>query len=564
MTSAHRLLLIFACAPLVIRFASGQEILSSADLVVLNGRFPTMSGNVADTNPTALACRGSRIVCVGTNVTVRKHIGPNTKVVDAAGRTIVPGFNDAHIHPQQLHPVESRLGRVPCDPAHVNSMQQLVTTLKQKAATTPKGQWILGERYQDTKLGGHPTRDVLDHASTEHPIYLSHSSGHVAAVNSLALDLANIDESTPDPRGGSFDRDDQGRPNGVLRESAKALVRDAGPPRPQATRAERLAGLKRQFQEYVRHGITSIQIAGTRAANLADVQAVQAAGPPVRIYAMLRIGELDRAREMRQLPEFQTDYLKLGGIKHFHGNSLSGRTCWLYGPYADRTDYYGIPPKASQEELNETIWRIHEAGLQACIHSNGDREIDMVLDAFEAALTKRPRPDHRHRIEHASVVNPAILNRVKKLGVVLALHSYVYEHGDKMEAYGAARWEWMHANRTALDMGIPVAGNSDAPVSAARPLLRIQSMVTRTSAEGKVYGASQRVSWDQALHIWTVGSAFASFDEQDKGQLAVGQLADFVILGQSPADVESNRIKDIPVDMTVIGGRVVYERISKG
>ena len=279
--------------------------------------------------------------------------------------------------------------------------------------------------------------------------------------HSLALELAGIDRTTRDPRGGSFDRDDQGIPNGVLRESAKALVREAGPARPQPTRSERLAGLKRQFTEYVRHGITSIQIAGTSASTLSDYQAVQAAGPPVRIYAMLRIRELDRARQLRERPEFNSEFIKLGGIKHFHGNSLSGRTCWLYEPYADRPDYYGIPPKASQEEINEAVWRIHDAGMQACIHCNGDREIDMVLDAIDEALKRRPRSDHRHRLEHASVVSPSILNRIKKLGVVLALHSYVYEHGDKMEAYGESRWPWMHANRSALDMRIPVAGNSD-------------------------------------------------------------------------------------------------------
>jgi predicted amidohydrolase YtcJ len=269
---------------------------------------------------------------------------------------------------------------------------------------------------------------------------------------------------------------------------------------------------------------------------------------------MLRQGEIERARELRTAPEYFTDSLKLGAIKHFHGNSLSGQTCWLYEPYAGRPDYFGIPPKNSQEQLNEVVWQIHEAGLQSCIHSNGDREIDMVLDAYEAALEQTPRDDHRHRIEHASIVNERILARVKKLGVVLALHSYVYEHGDKMEAYGEARWKWMHANRTAIELGIPVAGNSDAPVSTARPLLRIQSMVTRTSAEGKVYGEEQRVSFAQALQIWTMGSAYASFEEANKGSITPGKLADFVILDQNPSKAAPLEIKDIPVWMTFIGG----------
>ncbi|MCA9265513.1 MAG: amidohydrolase [Planctomycetales bacterium] len=526
----------------------------AADLVVWNAKLPTVP------TATAFAVRDGRFVAVGTDSSIRDWIASNTRVLDVQHRVVVPGFNDAHLHPGEIHPELSRLGRVACDPNHVKDMAELVAALQRKAAATPAGQWILGERYQDTKLGGHPTRETLDRASTVHPIYLSHSSGHVAAVNSLALELAKVNADTPDPRGGGFDRDEQGRPNGILREAAKNVVRSAGPPRPESTPAERLAGLKRTFEQYVRHGITSIQIAGTSASSLDDYRAVQAAGPPVRIYAMLRIGELDTAKRLSQQPEFQTEYLKVNAIKHFHGNSLSGQTCWLYEPYADRPDYFGIPPRASQEELDQVIRRIHQAGLQACIHSNGDREIDMVLDAIDAAQKESPRADARHRIEHASIVNGRILERVKELGVVLALHSYVYEHGDKMEAYGERRWDWMHANHTAMQMGIPVAGNSDSPVSAAIPLLRIQSMITRRSAEGVVYGAAQRVTWAQALHAWTVGSAYASFEESNKGEIKVGQLADFVVLSQDPAQVPEGQIKDILVDTTAIGGQIVFQR----
>jgi predicted amidohydrolase YtcJ len=184
----------------------------------------------------------------------------------------------------------------------------------------------------------------------------------------------------------------------------------------------------------------------------------------------------------------------------------------------------------------------------------------MVLDAIEKALQKLPRENHRHRIEHCSVVNPKILNRVKRLGVVLALHSYVYEHGDKMEDYGSRRWPIMHANGSAVQMGIAVAGNSDSPVSAAEPLLRIQSMVTRKTAEGKVYGPEQRVSVETAIRIWTMGGAYASFEEDIKGSVEVGKLADFVVLLQDPTEVSPERIKDIIVERTYVGGRPVFVR----
>ena len=248
------------------------------------------------------------------------------------------------------------------------------------------------------------------------------------------------------------------------------------------------------------------------------------------------------------------------------GNSLSGRTCWLYEPYevanpkTGKKDYYGIPPGRSQEDLDRLVYNVHKAGFQVACHSNGDREIDMVLDAIEKALRKLPRDDHRHRIEHCSVVNPRILDRVRKFGVVLALHSYVYEHGDKMEDYGPRRWPMMHPNRSATEMGIHVAGNSDSPVSAAEPLLRIQSMVTRRTAEGRVYGPEQRVSAETAIRIWTMGSAYASFEEDIKGSIEVGKLADFVVLSKDPTAVPPDGIKDINVERTYVGGKLVFAR----
>jgi predicted amidohydrolase YtcJ len=210
--------------------------------------------------------------------------------------------------------------------------------------------------------------------------------------------------------------------------------------------------------------------------------------------------------------------------------------------------------------LDNLIYRIHEAGFQVACHSNGDREIDMLLDAIEKALQRLPRPDHRHRIEHASVVNPGILERAKRLGVVLVLHSYEYEHGDKMEDYGPRRWPMMLANGTATQMGIAVAGHSDSPVSAADPLLRIQSMVTRRSAEGKVYGPEQKVSPETALGIWTMGGAYASFEAGIKGSIEVGKLADFVLLSQDPTRTPADGIKDITVERTYVGGKLAFLR----
>ena len=533
----------------------GQEQ-DFADLVLLDATVITVDDQMP--NAEAFAVREGRFIAVGSSEAIRQHIGPDTQILKARGKTIVPGFNDAHIHPQPKFDEMSLLASVDCSPSSAATIEQLIERLRIKADRTPKGHWVRGSRYQDTKLGRHLTSDDLDQVSTEHPVYVSHSSGHLAACNSLALQLAGVDAETADPKGGSFERTAEGQPTGLLRESAKSIVLEAGPARPSPTMAEWIAGMQRRFQEYHSHGITSVQHAGISPNTLRKYEILLARDPQMRVYAMLRRGYVDALQQHIENHGRGNPWLRVGGVKMFHGNSLSGRTCWLYEPYADRSDYYGIPPAASQSQLNDRVLRIHQSGLQACIHANGDREIDMVLDAYAAALQAEPRSDHRHRIEHASVCNERILRRVKQLGVVLATHSYVWEHGDKMEAYGSQRWPWMHPNGSATEMGIPVAGNSDSPVSAARPLLRIQSMVTRTSAEGKVYGPEQCVTVEEALRIWTMGSAYASFEEDDKGSITPGKYADFVVLSADPRVVPAETIKEIQVELTAIGGRVVY------
>ena len=536
-----------------------------ADLVTVNANVIT----VDDENPRAeaFAVKSTKFIAVGTNPQIKKLIGEDTIVLDAKGKIVIPGFIDAHLHPGPVYPADSRLGKVELGPASIKTMGDLINALRAKAKTTPKGQWVFGSRYQDTKLGRHPTREDLDKASNEHPISISHSSGHVSVVNSLALRNAGITKDTPDPPGGGFDRDENGNPNGICREGAGRLARKGNPPPPSATREEKLNGFRLCFRNYLSKGITSIGDAGTDGSNIPFYQELIKSGAPiVRIYKMLGSRYLSSLKDLHLVGQFGDEHLQLGAIKIFHGNSLSGRTCWLYEPYevinpkTGQKDYYGIRPGRSQEELDELVYNIHKAGFQIACHSNGDREIDMVLDAIEKALRKLPRKNHRHRIEHCSVVNPRILNRVKKLDVVLALHSYIYEHGDKMEDYGPKRWPMMHPNRSATEMGIVVAGNSDSPVSAAEPLLRIQSMVTRRTAEGKVYGPEQKVSVETAIRIWTMGSAYASFEEDIKGSNEVDKLADFVVLSQDPTQVPPDRIKDINVERTYMSGKLAFAR----
>jgi len=552
-----RCALCVALAVLLIPHNGGGFAGEVSQLTIRNAQILTM-GTPARAD--AFAVRDGKFLAVGTWEEVEKSRGAETTVVDLGGKAVVPGFIDAHTHPSPIYDEDSPWASVKLGPERVRTIDDLIGALKRKAAITPEGQWVTGSRYQDTKLGRHPTRHDLDRASERHPIIISHSSGHVSACNSLALRLANVTRETQDPSGGRFVRDENGEPTGVVQERAASLVRDAGPNRVEPPASETIEGYRRCYREFISNGLTSVHVAGTSTRSAELLTTARSAKEPLRLYVMLREGSREEAKSRLEGQVSSSVDVRYGAIKLFHGNSLSGQTCWLSKPYANRPDYYGIPPARSQTELNKLILSVHEAGLQACVHSNGDREIDMLLTAFEEALKKHPRSDHRHRIEHCSVVTPEILQRMKRLDLVMVPHSYFYEHGDKLEAYGKQRWDWMLASRSAIDLGIPIAGNSDYSVSACRPLLQIEGMVTRTSAEGKVYGAKQCTTVEQALYAWTMGSAFAEFQETLKGSIVPGKLADFVVLSADPTTFQAHEIKDIVVEATYIGGEKVFER----
>jgi predicted amidohydrolase YtcJ len=529
-----------------------------ADLVVSNAQVLTVDTRRPAVE--AFAVRGGRFVAVGSEREVATLIGPATKVMDFSGKTIVPGFIDAHLHPRPVYAEDSPWAEVDCGPGKVRNLEEMIAALKRKADKTRSGQWVLGGHYEETKLGREPTRWDLDRASTNHPILIRHVSGHQSVCNSLALELAGVTRETRDPAGGRFVRGADGELTGLLQQGASGVVRSAGPRVPQPPQAEAMAGYRECIRQYLSRGLTSVGVAGGSPAVARQLGNARGDDLPLRFYMMLGPSFLDAAvqRKATTRPE---DGVRFGAIKVFHGASLSAQTCWLSQPYEGRPNYFGLPPARSQAALDQLILSIHEAGLQAAVHANGDREIAMVVTAFERALARQPRADHRHRIEHCSVVTPELLERIRKAGLVAVPHSYIWEHGDKMEGYGRARWDWMHAARSMLDLGIPVAGHSDSPVSAADPLLRIQDMVTRTSAEGKVYGAKQRITAAEALRAWTLGGAYAMFAEKHQGSIEPGKLADFVVLSADPTREKPERIKDIRVEATFIGGNQAWVEV---
>jgi predicted amidohydrolase YtcJ len=540
-----------------------SNVAFATDTIVINAKVITVDRDHPSAQ--AFAIDNGRFTAVGTNTEILRLKTASTKVIDLKGETVTPGFNDAHLHPQAIFQEGTPHYRVWLGGDRVKTIDELVAALKRQAAVTPAGARISGYGYNDELLGRHPNRHDLDKVSTTQSVEITHGSGHITVVNSFVLNTSGVTKDTSDPKGGALDRDPDGTPNGVIRESARGLLsRGASRNGNDApSREEELNGYMTCFRQYSAKGITSLGIAGGSPSSFRLMQQLRDRGNPVRVGFMFGASSFDELQAAGIQGGFGDDHLRITALKNYQGNSLSGRTAWLSEAYSDRPDYFGIPPARTQEKLDEDYQKWWDAGWQVATHSNGDREIDMVLTAIERAEAKNPRPDARWRIEHASVMNQALLDRAKKDGVILVFHSYMWEYGDILTSYGPKRLSMMHAYRTAIDMGIPVAGHSDSPISAADPLLRIQDMVTRTSSRGTVNGANQRVSVDEAIKVWTLDGAYATFEENTKGSITPGKLADFVVLQKDPRQVPPDTIKDIALEATYLGGEKVYTAPSK-
>ena len=487
-------------------------------------------------------------------------------MIDLAGRTVIPGFNDVHQHPAPIYPFEAVYSTLELDT--VSSMKNLIALLKRKAAIMPKGMLIRGVGYNETKLGGQPIRDSLDKASTDHPILITHVSGHLSAANSYLMRLNGIDQTTKDPAGGAFERyHGTNIPDGICKESAAGFLHRSKnivhPPAP--THDQEMAGYRLYFNKVLASGVTSIGDAWTTPEKVKVYQELVKEEFPVRFNLIIGVDYLNQVLTGK-IPQMQTDYLRISTIKVFHGNSLSGKTCWLYQPYdminpvTGKKDYYGIPPARSQAGLDSLFYKIHHAGWQIACHSNGDREIEMVIKAIEYSEKADPRPDPRHRIEHCSITNQQILDDIKKDGIIPVFHCYMYELGEKMLVYGPERMSMLHPTKTAEDMGIVYALHSDAPISPYQAMPRLGSAVTRKTKEGIVIGANQCIDAETGIKAYTYGGAYTSYEENKKGTLQPGRFADMVVLDADPTTVDPDNIRNIKVQMTIVGGKVAFQQ----
>jgi hypothetical protein len=526
------------------------------DLVVVNARVYTL--DAARLRAEALAIKNGRFVAVGTSSDVRNLAARRTDVIDAGGMTVTPGFIDCHCHPsgvQELYGVNTNLTRV----------ADLQDALRKKARSTPPGFWVTGFMFDDTKLADGPLdRRQLDEVSREHPIAVNHRGGHTSWYNSKALELAGVTRAAPDPEHGRFFRDQSGELTGRVAERAREVFatvgrREAFTPEQQRERARN--GMRHISGLLTAAGLTTVHDAGAgRERILAYEDAYRNGELRHRAYFMVRGADaFSGFKAAGVYTGFGDEWVRVGGVKFAADGSASERTMRMSTPYVGTNDY-GILTM-TQEEIHDAVEDAHRHNFQVGIHANGDVTIDMVLKAYERVLAKWPDPDRRHRIEHCSLVNPDLLARIKACGCVpTPFWTYVYYHGEKWAQYGDEKLRWMFAHRSFLDSGIPVPGASDYLPGPFEPLMAIQSMVTRTDYRGRVWGANQKVSVDEALRIATIHGARASKEEHLKGTIAAGKLADFVILDKDPHDVDPEAIKDIVVVRTVVGGRTVFSR----
>jgi len=532
--------------------ARANDALGKADTIVTGGRVLTMKPDqpVAE----ALAVRGEHILAVGSNEDVEQLAGPATRRIDARGHTVTPGFIDAHSHPLFA---EEAVG------ANVNlpRIEDVKQALASKAANTPPGHWVRGVMYDDTKFEDERplNRNDIDEAVPDHPVYVGHRGGHTGVVNSMAFELAGIASDTPDPEGGRYFRED-GELTGKVAEHAREAFFSVGT-WPVMDREVRRQAATISSRNMAAAGLTSTTDAY---GNYDDLVAYQDARDADELFfrvAYMPGGntEVYEGFKMAGIRSgFGDNVIRVGAVKFSADGSASERTMYMSTPY-EGTDDHGILTM-SQEEIYDAVEDAVAHGFRVGIHANGDVTIDMVLNAYERVLANHEGPNPRHRIEHCSLVNPELLERIKAAGVVPApFYTYAYYHGNKWVDYGPEKMESMFTHKSFLDYDIPVAPASDYTPGPYEPMMALQSMVTRKDVRGRVWGPSQRISVGDALRICTVHGAYASFEEDIKGSLTAGKLADFVILENDPHDVDADEIIDIRILQTVMGGRTTFE-----
>jgi len=520
-----------------------------ADLVLNNGNILTM--NSIQPSAEAIAIKNDRIMKVGTNTEISSLIGEVTKVINLQEKTVVPGLTDSHIHVGDFGKFLTWL-----DLNDADSIKAVQQKIRERAQKIPEGRWIIGSGWNHASFAEqrYPTFRDLDEASPDNPVILYHQWGRVCVANSKALESAGVTKDTVSPFGGTIEKDSgTGEPTGILRENATDLVWTIIP-EPSEEEIIESAGLA--CQKIVEAGVTSIHWIFTSATELAIIQKLQAENRlPLRVFLIAPATILDQLDASPMDLDDETE--KPLGIKVFVDGSLAARTAALTEPYVDDQTTKG-QLLYSREELNTLVARAHKAKFRLVIHAMGDKAISMALDAIEKALREVPRKDHRYRLEHASVLNGELIGRIKELGVIVSVQPKCviseFAVWSAVERLGSERAQLLYPLKTLIKEGIRVISGSDCPMEPLSPLQGIQAAVTRQ------YYPEEQITVEEALLMYTTNPAYSSFEDSTKGSIKEGKLADLTVLSNDPRSVPSNEIGDITVNLTLVGGKIVYQK----
>ncbi len=528
-----------------------------ADSILVNANIATMDAKRSTAK--ALAVKDGLILAVGDEEEIRKLAGENTKVVNAAGRTVTPGLIDAHCHLSAC----GLIGTTYVDlswPA-VFTVKDMQDRFAERIAKTPPGEWVIGSGWM-TFEGRNPTKHDLDPVSPKHPLFATNQGGHMAVVNSLALEMAGITSKTKDPGNGRFLREENNEPNGtILNHPAMDYFRKLWPP--DLTNLKTMeASILGPQAKFASMGVTSFQDVYARDLdrmqayfNLAKRGEMTIRGQVMNVLEYIqelkgRIGALEAMR-------FESDFMHFAGAKFQVDGALEG-SC-------TSEPHDGIAwniPVWKTKDLNEAVKAFHDAGYQVALHTIGDAAVDMALDAIENAMNGNPRPDPRHRIEHAVINSDRALQRTKDLGVVISTQpTMIRAFGDATERiWGEERMQRMVPTRTWLNMGIPVCLSSDAPsMPWWDPPSTLFASIVRATASKKKVSPEQAMTMEEAMYAHTYAGAYADFSENKKGSLEPGKFADLVIWHDNPYTTAVQDIPKLTIDMTVVGGKVVYQ-----
>jgi predicted amidohydrolase YtcJ len=551
-------LVLFALPPS--SFAQSQP---SADLIVRNAKVWT----VDKSHPTAqaVAVLGDRIVAVGSNDDIEAWHGPRTRVIDAGGKLMLPGFNDAHVHF-----VDGGLALDQVELNDATSATEFARRIGERARRTPKGEWVEGGDWDETKWNPArmPAKELIDPLTPDTPVFVMRYDGHMALANSTALRLAGITAATPDPPGGVIVRDSQGNPTGALKDAAMDYVYKIAPP---LSHDQRVQAVKRALAHAASLGVTSVQHMNPEYADIAVyAELLQRGELTARIYAAPLIPSVDDQVKIGVRHAFGGPYLRIGALKAYADGSLGSSTAYFFEPFSNQPNNRGLLSDEMHPVslMQDRMMRADAAGLQICTHAIGDQGISTILDIYSEIVTAHGESDRRFRIEHAQHMAAKDFERFAQLHVIASVQPYhaIDDGRWAEERIGHDRSSRTYAFRTFLDHGIRLALGTDWNVAPLDPMLTVYAAVTRATLDGKNpngWFPEQKLTLPETIEAYTLGSAYAEFQENEKGSITAGKLADMVLLTDDIFSIDPAKIRDVKVRTTIVGGKIVWDASDK-